>query len=213
MQQVKRIKPIDTRGFTLVELLIAISLLGLISLVTYSAIWTASHTLQAVEGRVEANDELRTTQEFYRQALSQARGVMAVKDRHMQVIFTGGPHLLTFVAPAPLQRGNAGGLYRYRLDLSGANKNTRSLRLSYWQYLAGEKFDPERKPQGEVILMDKVRSLSFSYFGKKDTESDSEWMDEWPRTDALPQMVKMELQSKQGDDTSTLTVAIKGQVG
>jgi len=200
-------------GFTLIELLIAISLLGLISVVTYSAIWTASHSLHAVEGRVEANDELRVTQEFFRQVISQARAVMAVKNRRMQVVFQGEQNLITFVAPAPLQRGNAGGLYRYRLDLDGTGNNSRTLRLSYWQYIAGEDFDPEVEPEGEVVLMDKVKLLEFSFYGKKDTDSEPEWLEEWPRTNILPQLVRLELQSEQSNDISTLTVAIKGQVG
>lgn len=200
-------------GFTLIELLIAISLLGLISVVTYSAIWTASHSLQAVEGRVEANDELRVTQEFFRQVISQARAVMAVKDRRMQVVFNGEQNVMSFVAPAPLQRGNAGGLYRYRLDVSGNDSRTHRLRLSYWQFIAGEEFDPDVEPEGEVVLMDRVKVLSFSFYGKKDTDSDPEWMDEWPRTNILPQLVKLELQSEQSDELSVLTVAIKGQMG
>jgi len=201
------------KGFTLIELLIAISLLGMISVVTYSAIWTASHSLNAVEGRVETNDELRVTQEFFRQIMSQARAVMAVKDRRMQVVFSGQQHLLSFVAPAPLQRGNAGGLYRYRLDLTGSGNHSRSLRLSYWQFLAGEKIDPDVGPDGEVILMENVTQLGFSFYGSKDTDSEPDWMEEWPRTNVLPQLVRIELQSGKSDVASTLTVAIKGQVG
>ena len=201
------------RGFTLVELLIAISLLGLISVVTYSAIWTASRSLQSVEQRVKLNDELRVTQEFFRQSLSQARAVMAINESLMQVVFSGKKHTLSFVAPAPLQRGNSGGLYYYRFDLSGRGGKARSLRLSYRQYLVGVELDVGLQPQGESLLMEDVAVLSFSYYGSDEPGADGEWMTEWPRTDSLPQLVRIMLKNANSDEASTLTVAIKGQVG
>ncbi|MEN8170808.1 MAG: prepilin-type N-terminal cleavage/methylation domain-containing protein [Pseudomonadota bacterium] len=201
------------RGFTLVELLIAISLLGLISVVTYSAIWTASRSLKTVQQRTEVNDELRVTQEFLRQSLSQARGVMAANEGLMKVVFFGKKNTLSFVAPAPLQRGNAGGLYYYRFDLSGGDGKARSLRLSYRQYLVGMEFDLGLQPQGESLLMENVAVLSFSYYGSDEPGADGEWMAEWPRIDSLPQLVRITLKNANSDEASTLTVAIKGQVG
>jgi general secretion pathway protein J len=201
------------RGFTLVELLIAISLLGLISVVVYSAIWTASRSLDAVEARVEINEEVRVTQQFFRQALSQSRGVMAVHDGRMQVVFTGEPHTIAFVAPAPLQRGVAGGLYRYRLELDGRKGEERSLRLFYWHYWAGKEFDAELEPQGEVILSEGIDNLTFSYFGSEEPDADGEWMDEWTRTDSLPLMVRIMLEKKGNDSALDMMVAIKGRVG
>ncbi len=201
------------RGFSLIELLIAISLLGLISVVTYSAIWTASRSLHAVEQRVEANDELRVTQEFFRQALSQARGVMAVHEGKMQVVFSGEKQSLSFVAPAPLQRGHAGGLYRYRFDLQGSDGGSHLLRLSHWQYLAGVELDLEQPPQGETLLLEALELLSFSYYGRDKPGADAAWMDEWPRRDTLPQLVRLVVKMQRSDKKSMLTVAIKGRVG
>lgn len=201
------------RGFTLVELLITISLLGLISVVTYSAIWTANRSLQAVRQRVEVNDELRVTQEFFRQSLSQARTVMVVNESLMQVVFSGEKETLSFVAPAPLQRGNSGGLYYYRFYLSGRGGMARSLRLSYRQYLVGVEFDVELQPQGESLLMEDVAVLSFSYFGSDAPGAEGEWMAEWTRTDSLPQLVRIMLKNANSDEVSTLTVAIMGTMG
>ncbi len=201
------------QGFTLVELLIAITLLGLISVVTYGSIWTANRSLHAVEQRVELNDEMRVTQEFIRQSLSQARGVMAVKKGRMEVVFRGDAESLSFVAPAPLQRGNAGGLYHYRFELKGGGQDTYSLALSYAQFLAGLEYEEMLPVQGESLLLEQVNELTFSYYGSDEPGAEEEWLAEWLRSDMLPQLVRLKLKRNASDEATILIVAIKGQVG
>jgi general secretion pathway protein J len=201
------------RGFTLVELLIAISLLGLMGVVTYSAVWTVSRSLNAVEERVEEENDLWVTQAFIRQSLSQARGVLAVQNERLRVLFSGEERALSFVAPAPLQLGNAGGLYRYRLDLADKEGGRHDLRLAYWQYLPGVTLDEEVEPQGEVILLEDVLSLDFSYFGQEQSWKKATWMERWPHRANMPKLVRIAL-TKGGDETvHTMTVAIRGAGG
>jgi general secretion pathway protein J len=201
------------RGFTLVELLIAITLLGLISSVTYGAIWTASRSLRTVEQQVELNDGLRVTQEFMRRSLSQARGLLAVQEGRMQVLFSGAPQSLAFIAPAPLQRGHAGGLYLYQIELVKRGERRNTLRLSYEQYVTGREPDAEPLAQGESLLLEGVAKLSFSYYGSDEPGATAQWLDEWPRRDILPQLVRMKLELESGGEVSVMTLAIKGQVG
>ncbi len=202
-------------GFTLVELLIAITLLGLISTVTYGAIWTANRSLGLVELRVKQNDGLRVAQEFLRRGLVQARTVMAIQDGRMQVVFTGTKDNLSFVAPAPLQRGHGGGLYLYRLELVDSEdvRDALALRLRHSQFVAGRVVEAEPVAPGESILLDGVAELALSYYGRDEPAADADWMDEWPRTDTLPQLVRVTLTMAPGGESSTLTLAIKGQLG
>lgn len=201
------------RGFTLVELLIAISLLGLISIVTYSAIWTISRGLESVEQRVDANDELRVTLAFMQRALSQARGVMVIRDKRMQMVFSGSEQRLTFVAPAPLQLGHAGGLYRYQLELAEKGAGGEQLRLSYWQHLSETELDEGLEPQGEVALIDGVEDLSFSFFGRDEPWKKEKWLNEWHYAVSLPKLVRISLNTSAVDRDITMTVAIKGAGG
>lgn len=200
-------------GFTLVELLIAISLLGLISVVTYSAIWTASLSLRTVGERVERNDEQRVTQELLRQTLSQARAVLTTHEGLMQVLFTGEQHTLSFVSLAPLQRGSAGGLYYYRCTLHDGGDGRHTLQLAYWQFLAGVELDVTQAPLGQSLLLEEVARFSLSYYGRAEPGGEGRWMDEWPRTDTLPQLVRVEVQQSGEEAGSSMTVAIKGQQG
>lgn len=196
-------------GFTLIELLIAITLLGLISTVTYGAIWTANRSLQAVERLAEQNGSLRLMQEFMRRSLSQARGVLAVSEGRMQVLFSGRRESLTYIAPAPLQRGRAGGLFSYHLERNREG----DLRITYAQFFVGREPDAEPLATGESRLLDGVEELAFSYYGRDEPGAKPKWMDEWPRQDSLPQLVRISLKLAEGGKTSTITLAIKGQVG
>lgn len=200
-------------GFTLVELLIAITLLGLISTVTYSAIWTANRSLQTVEKRVERNNGLRLAQEFLRRSLTQARTLMSIQDGRMQVVFQGDRDGLSFVAPAPLQRGQGGGLFHYRLGLVKSAEERFVLQMEYSQFVAGRSLDAEGLAAGKSMLLDDVGELSFSYYGRDEPGADAKWLDEWSRTDSLPQLVRITLTLAPEGESSTLIIAIKGQLG
>ena len=64
--------PVDNRGFTLVEVVVALSILSLVLLATISALRTFGNTQVSVEKLTNRVDEVRTVSGFLRDTLQSA---------------------------------------------------------------------------------------------------------------------------------------------
>ena len=98
------------RGFTLVELLIAIALTGLILVILFSGFRIASRSWDAVELRSARNAELRLVRGFIQRSLRQLRGVSYDSPDGSRQLFSGERQAVEFVTPMTGYLG-LGGLY------------------------------------------------------------------------------------------------------
>ena len=105
-------------GFTLLELVIAITLMGLLLVVLYSGLRLGLNSSESGGQRAEASDRLRSVHEFLRRQLTQSMTVYQPNEQKEQVVvFAGQPNNVEFVAPMLTQLGQ-GGLYRVKVGLA-----------------------------------------------------------------------------------------------
>lgn len=182
------------QGFTLVELLVALTLLGIIVSLAYDALRFGGRSSQALADHVDAAEQVRLGQGALRRQLAQAQPLRVdplLADS--PVAFTGRVDELRFVAPLPGRMG-AGGLYAFRLFLAGtAGKG--KLMLAYELYQDG---DWERFGDGEpgtVVLHEDVEELSLRYYGEPAKGQAPRWLDRWEERDRLPELVSVALAS------------------
>jgi len=180
--------PRRAAGLTLVELLIAFSLIALIALLLFSGLRVGTRAWEAVDNTAERTAALRVARNFLERALAQARPVKVTLDAQPYLVFAGDAENLEFVAPLSEHVG-VPGLYVLRLGLEG--RAPARLVLTRWllhpDVLAGADdipewtpFDGTRKPTdlvpdedqdvaagafGTTILVDDVESLKLAYFG------------------------------------------------
>jgi general secretion pathway protein J len=177
------------RGFTLIELIIALALVALITLLLFSGLRLGSRAWDGVDAVSERDAELRSAHGFMDRALMQSRDLTLTIDGEVRQLFTGGPNSLEFVAPLSEHVGIPG-LYILRLGLEGRDKNSR-LVLTRWllhpDVLAGNAEAPEWKPldpatpgvsgglareqdlaagaYGQTVLLEGVADFDLAYFG------------------------------------------------
>ena len=79
------------QGFTLLELVVAITLMGLVLVVLYSGLRLGLNGWDSGERRAEASNRLRSVQEFLRRQLAQSMTVYETNDdrRERFVVFAG----------------------------------------------------------------------------------------------------------------------------
>ncbi|MDX1335735.1 MAG: type II secretion system minor pseudopilin GspJ [Gammaproteobacteria bacterium] len=183
------------RGFTLLELLVAISIFGLLSVIAYSGLSSVLNTRQALDEHMERLAEIQRTNLFLTADLRQVvkRGIRDeygdlqnplisnelnsdITSRLIELTRSGHPNPLG-VTRSNLQR------VAYRLE-----ENT-LYRLS-WTELDR---DPESLPY-EVELCTDVTDLSFRFL-----DDQQEWHEQWPplegaATTALPRGVELILE-------------------
>jgi general secretion pathway protein J len=172
------------RGFTLLEVLVVISLLGVLLTLIGAAISGANRAMTKAERYSNRLDEVRSTQNFLHSAIGQALPLAAGKPGESQSpMFQGDAASLRFYAPLPATVG--GGVYRHQVSLVEGR-----LQVSL-QRLQGETLQPAREPQ---VLLQQVEALQVSYRGVSPEGKTTEWLDRWPWPGRLPRAVRIDAQ-------------------
>lgn len=183
----------DSSGFTLVEILIGLTLLSLIMLLLFSSLHTAGKSWSSGEDKITRTDELRLASQFIRQRLSQSVPIIWISKNERRIAFKGTGEEINFVSPLPAHRGG-GGLYLLTLKLD-SDHDQQHLVLHYRLAL------PDRQTfnisaQGEhesAVLAENISRIVFSYFGSTEPDEEPQWQDRWDVEDQLPKMVRIKL--------------------
>lgn len=186
-------------GFTLLEILLSVSLLALLITLAYGSIRVATRASISGERLIERTEEMRTVQQFMRRQLSQMMSVpydYVLDDNGGEKRFEGSSDAIQFVAPMPGYLSN-GGPHVQRLEIvrgeQGKQLQFRFAQLNGWDPEAG--FPSDLEP---VVLIDGIRDGAFS-FRKIDANGDlGDWEQEWEFTVELPLVLRLELEF--GDD-------------
>ena len=150
-------KSAQSAGFTMLELMIALGLTSLLSLVAYTGLGLSLKAMQHGQVAAEQVQELRVANTILARSLSSAAGGSLFQRNY----FIGNATEMRFFTPVPLEAHNMGGIYHWRV-LAGQNESGQ-LVLAVEQTKNLNWF---RDPEGvEVrqIIMGNLTSLRFTY--------------------------------------------------
>ncbi len=158
------------RGFTLLEVLIALGLISIIMVILFSSLRTASKAWDAVDRAVYRLDEERRAQRFLNDRLSRAVMLRLKTGRGNPVAFAGDDEHLSFVTSL-FEFLEYGGIYAVDLYYKADGKAL-MLRFAPFDpsHALADQFDQAR----EDTLLEQVDSLHFNYLDKR-----GNWNDEW----------------------------------
>lgn len=180
------------RGFSLIELLLATSLLAAGLAIAYATLRTAAGTASSAEAMIERTDRVRAVQSFLRRQFTGTLPLVLSRDeRSGEVrVFEGEPDRVRFVAAMPgyLSRGgpyvqtlalvpDAGG---YRLEFDHA-------------MLLGEQVVEEAEPRPPSVLLENIVEARFAYRGLDERGELAEWVERWETPAQLPLMIRLDL--------------------
>jgi hypothetical protein len=170
-------------GLTLLELLVALTLTSLLTVMAFASLNLGVRMLFRSQDMTERLQELRVGENILRRSLSSAApGTMAEK-----VYFKGSPQELHFFTLIPLEAHNPGGIYHWRV-LRGQDEAGRGV-LAVEQI---RNLNWQRDPLGveirQIIIRD-VTSVTFTY--GKGAQEQAVW--EGKSEKRLPDWVKVHL--------------------
>ena len=181
------------KGFTLLEVVIAMVVLSLIMVILFSGLHTANKYWQIGEIRTEKNEEIRLASRFIRRQISQAVPLIWIDKKERKLLFSGEQDELRFTAHLPAHRGG-GGLYFLTMHtIKSDSKNQLGLHYSLIQADSSPLESNISDETKYVDLINNIESVSFSYFGSEDKNKDPQWYDKWPSEKVMPRMVRISL--------------------
>ncbi len=187
-----------TAGFTLVELLLAITLMSILLGLTYSGLRAATRSSERGEKLLAAGGELRASHQFVRRQLNQMLPLSFAESDDMEevrIVFEGDARRIQYVAPMPGYLG-AGGPQVQLLELIQVDNGEDVLQFSH-ALLQG--FEEERLFDREpVILLEHVDSADFEFLGKDEEGELTGWTANWDQEHMLPVAVRLNLEFSEG---------------
>ena len=196
------------RGFTLVELLIALVLLALLSAVLYGSLGFAGTTLDRGEAKVDATSGMRLAQAFLRANLEEQHPLRMRKIVEWPLVFAGEQEELRYAAVLPA-RVASGGVWFYRLSVKRDEARTPLVLERMLPDLAAAKA-PEFTNAERSVLAQDIASLKIGYFGRDPGAADvidPSWRDRWDDSQRLPIMIRIDVAPKQGPAWPPMFVA------
>lgn len=188
-------------GFTLLEVMVAISLLGILLMLVSGSLLATNRTVQGTERYAMRLDEVRAAQRFLRQALQETRPITLPEKRIPQHLFEGDPQRVRFFAPVPL--GVGGKLKIHQLESFKTEAGELELRIAFFES------DGERPWGNSQILMGKLRRVDFSYRGLDEQRLSTGWLAKWPWPERLPQFIRVELDADGPVQWPLISVAVR----
>lgn len=194
-------------GFTLLELMIALTLLGLLSAVLFGSLRLAGRSTDSGEAKAEAAASMRLAQDFLRTNLEAQHPLRMRKIDEWPLLFRGGRNELRYASDLP-PRVAGGGIWFYRLAVK--NDDARSpLTLERVVPDLAADAPPEFANADRSVLADGIAELTLGYFGRDPDAAASvapTWRDHWDDPQRLPLMIRVDVTPKQGSPWPTLYV-------
>jgi general secretion pathway protein J len=185
------------RGFTLLELLVAITLLAMLMAALFGALRLGTRVWETGEARLDASARIQVVQGLLRRQLAGTVPLIETSRdprRAGALLFVGASDALRFVSLLPEHLGAGASLMELALRPPAQDSGpadlvlrTRPLDLGGSELGAGSD-EPESE---ERVLIEGVERLEVAYFGIGRSGAAPIWWQEWQGQRSLPALVRM----------------------
>ena len=196
-----------SRGFTLIEVLLATVLLAAGLGIAFATLTAATRTVQRGEAMAARGERERAVLGFLRSRLTGTRPVAFASDpvNALPQRFMGTPGRLRFVADLPDYLGR-GGPYLHDFTIEDDGEHVRMV-LSLSMVQAGLTVE-EDTPVRPEVLVEGLQSASFRYRALDGEGRIGPWQDAWEMPEQLPLLVEVRLVDADGRAWPPLVVAL-----
>jgi general secretion pathway protein J len=198
------------RGFTLLELLIGLVLLGFMLALLFGGFRLATNTWNAIETRLERSADEQAGLALVRRLIGSIQPLRWVRTVGQPLTFAGQEGRLAAVAPLT----ESVGLRLIELTIEAqpfASNDAPRNNPQAWQRPGQQlvlreqalNYDAERfddflaRSTGHRLIGD-IGTASFSYFGAEKPGELPDWHNEWKNPEQLPKLIRLRIDSGEG---------------
>jgi general secretion pathway protein J len=197
----------NTRGFTLIEVLIAMSLLSLMMVLLFSSLHIGAKSWQQGEEKIADINEIAVVQQFFSHHLAHALPQWNDFDPEKERVFAfqGKKTSVQFVGAFPASAERYG-LQLFNVALKDITKKS-AVTVSVKPFFP--LAENETAFEDEVELISGVKQFELAYFGLNDETGEYQWQTEWLNKELQPRLVKIALELADGRYTPDIIVALR----
>jgi general secretion pathway protein J len=195
-------------GFTLMEVLIAMTLLSVMVVVLFASLRICAQSWEKGESKMADVNEVATVYHFFQQHLSSAKPLWDdfTVQGQKTLAFQGDAQSLQFVGEFPASAGKVGAQL-FSLQLKELDDD-RFINVSLKPFLPLS--EDQLLSTEEVTLIKHVKGVSLAYFGPDESRSEEgSWQTEWLQRDSQPQLVKIGIELDNGMYWPDMIVELK----
>ena len=199
------------RGFTLIELVVAMALLGTMMLLLYSGLSFSVRSWDAGDVNGRRTADRRIGENFLRREISELFPMRWKEPNVVKFAFEGEKDHLRFVSSRPAGIAQ-GGLSLVSLEVLDEGGGSRKRNLVMRRAMPDEEqksFAPLDKAEATVMIAG-VQGVTFEYFGAENDFTPPQWTDTWKPTQKIPEAIRMRIV---GDDGPLPEMAVRISLG
>jgi general secretion pathway protein J len=190
-------------GFTLLELLVAITLLGLLMAALFGALRLGARVGERGDVRLDASMRTQVAQDFIRQRLTEMLPLEMIppevaEGAALEPAFVGTAGAVRFASPVPEHLGAGVHLMELALAESSLVDGAVDLVLRWRPLEPDGRTAVEAAPE-QRVLIENVEALELAYFGEIDPAQPPGWWQAWEGEAELPRLIRLRLSFPEND--------------
>lgn len=191
-------------GFTLLELMISISMLVIIILIIGGAMRLGSRSVNAGEKKIETLERVRSSLSLIDSQIQSITPLTYIEDAARKFYFKGERDALQFSSNYSVWMGQRGYVIAaYRIESDNYGRQT----LYVSENIVGLEAKRETK------LIDASDGIYFDYFIKEPTEEKGKWVEKWADDNNIPEKIRLHLINGTKELSMIIPVRTKGSLG
>lgn len=185
------------QGFTLLELLIGMTLVGFILALLFAGLNLGTRSWEAGEQRMVTSSHQAVIVDFIRRVIERSDPLRWRVDEEDQLAFAGEAESLRFVGTLARHEGIIG---NHLIALELASGETGRDLVMRWRLpdLREPGFGPLEQAEPKVLLKS-VRDMTLAYFGAEANTEEPAWHDQWLNQNAPPELIRLRLTMENGE--------------
>lgn len=203
-------------GFTLIEILMVMTLLGVMMVLLFGSLKICADSWHKGENKITQVNEVSVVYNFFQQHLAVAKPLLndfKKSDLQAKLAFQGKRQSLQFVSGFPASVGKLGlQLFSISLDKDDDDNDKQVIKVTITPFFPMENEDSDDYKE-EVVLLKGVGDFSLSYFGTDDGMdndiNNASWRDEWLDKNAQPRLVKIAIKLDNDAFWPEMLIALK----
>lgn len=190
------------KGFTLLELMVSITLLSIILLILFGAMRLGHRSIEKAEKKIEFLERLRTTIQIIDAQLQSQIPLTYEEEGEKRLYFIGQKDSFQFASNFSVWQGHRG-FVKVQYSIEEDSKAKKALYVTENTIMV----DQPRK----TLLINGLQGISFLYFNKDLAEEEGEWMDEWSDSSSIPEKVAINFFDEAEKINVNFTISIRNR--